>query len=182
MSSNLQKQKKKAIIYKENDFGFISEIKKLNISISKVSIGILFGFLELRCGFKFDISISITRKIVLEDCSKCCRCCGVSVSSFSHWIFSCKELENYRNNSLPFLDDLFLKFAMIIEQKILGCFFRFRKRIMIIIFIIIILGVCSICEKIKVNDKEKRQLVDNIFLNKVQLRRLFRILWGLRSF
>jgi len=36
MSSNSQKLKKKnAIIYKEeNDFGFISEIKKFNISIS----------------------------------------------------------------------------------------------------------------------------------------------------
>jgi len=44
-------------------------------------------------------------------------CCGVSVPSFSHWIFACKELENYRNKSLPFLDDLFLKFTMIIEQK-----------------------------------------------------------------
>jgi len=55
------------------------------------------------------------------------QCCGVSIPSFSHWIFACKELENYRNISLPFLDDLFLKFAMIIEQKILECFFRFRK-------------------------------------------------------
>jgi len=45
---------------------------------------------------------------------------GVSVPSFSHWIFACKELENYRNKSLPFLDDLFLKFAMIIEQKSLN--------------------------------------------------------------
>ena len=36
-------------------------------------------------------------------------------------------------------------------------------------------------KKIKLNDGEQRQLVDNIF-NKVQLRRLFRILWGLRSF
>jgi len=41
----------------------------------------------------------------------------VSVPSFSHWIFACKELENYRNKSLPFLDDLFLKLAMIIKQK-----------------------------------------------------------------
>jgi len=37
--------------------------------------------------------------------------------SFSYWIVACKELENYRNKSLPFLDDLFLKFPMIIEQK-----------------------------------------------------------------
>jgi len=44
-------------------------------------------------------------------------CCGLSVPRFSHWIFACNELENYRNKSLPFLDDLFLKFAMIIEQK-----------------------------------------------------------------
>ncbi|KAG4098906.1 hypothetical protein H8356DRAFT_1326998 [Neocallimastix lanati (nom. inval.)] len=40
-----------------------------------------------------------------------------SVPSFSHWIFSCKVLENYRNKILAFLDDLFLKFTMIIEQK-----------------------------------------------------------------
>ena len=46
--------------------------------------------------------------------------CGVSVPSFSHWIFTCKKLENYRNKSLPFLDDLFLKLAMIIEQKSLN--------------------------------------------------------------
>ena len=26
-------------------------------------------------------------------------------------------MENYRNKSLPFLDDLFLKFALITEQK-----------------------------------------------------------------
>ncbi|KAG4100760.1 hypothetical protein H8356DRAFT_1422445 [Neocallimastix lanati (nom. inval.)] len=45
-----------------------------------------FGFLEL----------------VSEDCPKCCSCCGVSS-------FACKELENYRNKSLPFLDDLFFE-------------------------------------------------------------------------
>ena len=28
-------------------------------------------------------------------------------------------MENYRNKFLPFLDDLFLKFAMIIKQKFL---------------------------------------------------------------
>jgi len=28
-----------------------------------------------------------------------------------------KNWKNYRNKSLPFLDDLFLKFALIIEQK-----------------------------------------------------------------
>jgi len=37
--------------------------------------------------------------------------------AFLTGIFACKELKNYRNKSLPFLDDLFLKFAMIIEQK-----------------------------------------------------------------
>jgi len=66
---------------------------------------------------KLTLSISIKRKIVSEDGSKCCPCCGVSVPSFSHWIFACKELENYRYKTLPFLDDLFLKFVMIIEQK-----------------------------------------------------------------
>ncbi|KAG4106554.1 hypothetical protein H8356DRAFT_1340183 [Neocallimastix lanati (nom. inval.)] len=49
-----------------------------------------FGFLEL----------------VSEDYPKCCPCCGVRVPSFSLWIFTYKELEIYRNKSLPFLDDL----------------------------------------------------------------------------
>jgi len=116
MSSNPQKLKKKEIIYKENDFGFISEIKDLTFQYPKYQLG-FFWISRIRCGFKFDISNSIKRKIVSEDCPKYCPCCGVSVPSFSHWIFSCKELEYFRNNSLPFLDDLFLRFAMIIEQK-----------------------------------------------------------------
>jgi len=37
--------------------------------------------------------------------------------AFLTGIFACKELKIYRNKSLPFLDDLFLKFAMIIEKK-----------------------------------------------------------------
>jgi len=107
---------KKAIIYKENDFGFISEIRNLKFQYPKYQLG-FFLISRIRCGFKFDISISIKRKIVSEDCPKCCPYCDVSLPSFSHWIFACKELKNYRNKSLPFLDGLFLKFAMIIEQK-----------------------------------------------------------------
>jgi len=95
MSSNLQKLKK-AIIYKENDFGFISEIKNLTFQYPKYQLG-FFWISRIRCGFKFDMSISIKRKTLSEDCPKCCPCCGVSVPSFSHWIFACKELENYRN-------------------------------------------------------------------------------------
>jgi len=79
-----------------------------------------FWISQIRCGLKFDISISIKKKIVSEDCPKCYPCYGVIVPSFSHWIFACKELENYRNKSLPFPDDLFWKFAMIIEQKSLN--------------------------------------------------------------
>ena len=52
-----------------------SETQHFNIlSISWDS----FGFLE------FDINISIKRKLVSEDCPKCCPCCGVSVPNFSH--------------------------------------------------------------------------------------------------
>ena len=86
-----------------------------------------FWISRIRGGFKFDISISTKRKIVSEDYLKCCPCYGVSEPSFSHWIFACKELENYRNKSLPFLDDLFLKFAMIIEQKSLNVSFDSEK-------------------------------------------------------
>jgi len=100
----------------ENDFGFILEIKDLTFQYLKYQLE-FFWISRIRCDFKFDISISIKRKIVSEDCPKCYPCCGVSVSSFSYWIFACKELENYRKKFLPYLDDFFLKFAMIIEQK-----------------------------------------------------------------
>jgi len=144
-----------------------------------------FWISRIRCGFKFDISISIKRKIVSEDCPKFCPCCGVIENNFSHWIFACKELENYRNNSLPILDGFFLKFAMIIEQKSLDVSLDSEKDYDNNIYYFILsalLGRRSIYEKIKVNDGEQRQLVYFIFLNKVQLSRLFRILWGLRSF
>ena len=111
------------------------------------------------------IYISIKRKIVSEDCPKCCPCCGVSVCSFSHWIFACKELENYRNKSLLFLDDLFLKFAMIIEQKSLDVSLDSEKNYDNIYYFILsaLLYGSSIYEKIKHNDGEQRQFVDNIF-------------------
>ena len=72
-------------------------IRNLTFQYPKYQLG-FFWISRIRCGFKFDISISIKRKIVSEDCPKCCPCCGVSVPCFSHWIFSCKELENFRNN------------------------------------------------------------------------------------
>jgi len=90
-------------------------------------LGFFWTSLELGVVLNLILSISIKRKIVSEDCPKCCPCCGISVPSFSHWIFACKELKNYRNKSLPFLDDLFLKFALIIEQKSLDISFDSEK-------------------------------------------------------
>jgi len=75
-------------------------------------------------------------------------------------------LKNYRNKSLPFLDDLFLKFALIIEQKSLDISFDSEKDYDNNIYYFILsalLGGCSIYEKIKLNDGEQIQLVDNIF-------------------
>jgi len=77
------KAKKKSIIYKENDFGFISEIKNLTFQYPKYQLD-FFWISRISCGFKFDMSISFKRKIVSEDCPKCCPCCGVSVPNFSH--------------------------------------------------------------------------------------------------
>ena len=75
-------------------------------------------------------------------------------------------MENYRNKSLPFLDDLFLKFEMIIEQKSLDVSLDSEKDYdnNIYYFILsVLLGGRSIYSKIKVNDGEQRQLVNNIF-------------------
>ena len=46
---------KKAIIYKENDFGFILEIRNLTFQYPKYQLG-FFWISRIRCGFKFDIS------------------------------------------------------------------------------------------------------------------------------
>jgi len=80
-------------------------------------------------------------------------------------------LENYRNKYLPFLDDLFLKFAMIIEQKYLNVSLDSEKDYDNNIYYFILsalLGGSSIYEKIKLNDGEQRQLqlVNNIFWTK----------------
>jgi len=74
---------------------------------------------------------------------------------------------------------------MIIEQKSLDVSLDSEKDYDNNIYYFILsalLGGRSLYEKIKVNDGEQRQLVDNIFKTKFQLRRLFRILWGLWSF
>jgi len=87
--------------------------------------------------------------------------------------------------NLPFLDDLFLKFAMIIEQKSLDVSLDSEKDYDNNIYYYILsalLGGRSICSKIKVNDGEQRQLVDNIFKQSSTSSTVFRILWGLRSF
>jgi len=81
-------------------------------------------------------------------------------------VFACKELENYRNKSLVLLDDLFLKFAMIVEQKSLNVSLDSEKDYDNNIYYFILsalLGGHSIYEKIKVNDGKQRQLIDNIF-------------------
>jgi len=81
-------------------------------------------------------------------------------------VFAYKELENYRNKSLVLLDDLFLKFAMIVEQKSLNVSLDSEKDYDNNIYYFILsalLGGRSIYKKIKVYDEEQRQLVDNIF-------------------
>jgi len=65
------------------------KLKTLTFQYPKYQLG-FFWISRIGCGFKFDIK----KKIVSEDFPKCCPCCGVSVPSFSYWIFACKELEN----------------------------------------------------------------------------------------
>jgi len=59
------KKKKKKIIFKVNDFEFISEIKNLTFQYPKFQLG-FFWISRIRGGFKFDISISIKRKSSLR--------------------------------------------------------------------------------------------------------------------
>ncbi|KAG4104979.1 hypothetical protein H8356DRAFT_1418955 [Neocallimastix lanati (nom. inval.)] len=75
-----------------------------------------FWISQIRCGFKFDISISIKRKIVSEVCPKCCPCFSVSVSGFSHWIFTYSE-KDYDNNIYDFIWSALLVGLNDVEQR-----------------------------------------------------------------
>jgi len=124
--SKAKKKKKKQLFTRRMIMEFISEIKNLTFQYPKYQLG-FFWISRIWCGFKFEISISIKRKIVSEDCPKCCPCCGVSVPSFSHWFFACKELENCRNKFFTFSRWSLFKVWNDNWTKILECFFRFRK-------------------------------------------------------
>ena len=154
----------KAVIYKENKFGFNKEIQKLTLEYPKFQLGFLW-ISRIRCGFKFDSSISIKRKIVSEDCPIYCPCCGTGVQSFSHWILNCRAFSNFREN-YPFLDELFLQFSLIAVDKSLDVSFDSENDYEdnINYFVLSsLLGGTSVYEKLKLNTGEQRQLVDNIF-------------------
>jgi len=68
MSSNPQKLKK-LLFTRRMIFGFISEIRNLTFQYPKYQLG-FFWISRIRRGFKFDMSISIKRKLVSEDCPK----------------------------------------------------------------------------------------------------------------
>ena len=71
-------------------------------------------------------------------------------------------MENDRNKSLPFLDDLFLKFAMIIEQKSLDVSLDLEKDYDNNIYYYILsafLGGRSIYSKIKVNNDRGTKII-----------------------
>ncbi len=88
--------------------------KKLKYSI--FSLG-FFWIGRIKCGFKFDVNIYIKSNSVSSDCPSCCPYCGFGISSFIHWVFSCPKFNDLRSQYISFIDDLFINFSLIVEQK-----------------------------------------------------------------
>ena len=74
--------------------------------------------IRLRCGYKYNTTITIKMGRVSEDCPKTCPCRGEGNQSFEHWIFKCDALASFRWNSLNFIDDLYVLFARKIRMLI----------------------------------------------------------------
>ncbi|KAG4091656.1 hypothetical protein H8356DRAFT_1335472 [Neocallimastix lanati (nom. inval.)] len=122
-----------------------------------VRFAALFTEIMPRASYKRKLTRSINAENAVRQASRSIQTLihkesAIIVAIKKNLVFAYKELENYRNKSLVLLDDLFLKFAMIVEQKSLNVSLDSEKDY-----------GHSIYGKIKVNDGEQRQLVDNIF-------------------
>jgi len=71
-------------------------------------------------GFKFDVNQYIKSKTIFDTCPSCCPCFGGanSVSSFTHWVMSCSKFDEFREQFIPFVDNFFINFYIIIDYYI----------------------------------------------------------------
>ena len=69
----------------------------------------------------------IKSKIVKENFPTWCPCFNFCIPSFTHWVTSCTKFFEFRLQFIPIVEDFFLNFSLISEQKTLNLSLRYLK-------------------------------------------------------
>ena len=125
---------------------------------------------RIKCGFKFDVNQYIKSKTIFDTCPSCCPCCGGanSVSSFTHWVMSCPKFDEFREQFIPFVDDFFINFSLIVHEKSLNIpddlENDFEDNLNFYV-LYLILGGNAILETLRIRSGERRRIINNNFQN-----------------
>jgi len=148
---------------------FKKYIHHLTLEYSQFSIGFLW-IGRIKCGFKFDVNQYIKSKTIFDTCPSCCPCCGGanSVSSFTHWVMSCPKFDEFREQFIPFVDDFFINFSLIVHEKSLNIpddlENDFEDNLNFYV-LCLLLGGNAIFETLRIRSGERRRIINNIFQN-----------------
>ena len=94
-----------------NSINYMNSTKITKISFQKPHLNLGINWIiRIRCGFENSTRIAIASNRVTTDCPKYCPCCEHGDQSFLHWILECSAFNQYRIESLGFLNDLFTLF------------------------------------------------------------------------
>ena len=170
--------------YKKFKFGFRKEIRLLSSKYPNFSLG-FFWIGRIKCGFKFDVNILIKSNIVSSDCPSCCPCCGNGIPSFTHWVLSCPKFDEFRSQYISFVDDLFINFSLIKEQKSLNVSTESEKDFednINFYILCILLGGSAIFEILDLNMEERRRFINEIFIKPMEPSFLYPYFVGLAEF
>ena len=156
---------KKAIIYKEQKFGYKKYIYRLSLKYPQFQLG-FFWISRIRCGFKFDVRPLIRRNLVLRSCPKRCPCCYLGPPSFAHWVLNCNALNHLREKFLKFIDGFFIKVTLLVHEKSLEVSEESERDYEDNVNYLIVsslLGGKRWYKISKMSDGERRQYIDEIF-------------------
>lgn len=108
--------------------------------------------------------------IVSDNCPTCCPCCGKSniIPSFTHWILSCSKFDEFREQYIQFVDDIFINFSLIVHEKSLNISDNSEKDFednLNFYVLCLLLGGNAVFENLHISSGERRRYINNIFEN-----------------
>jgi len=109
-------------------------------------------------------------KTIFDTCPSCCPCCvGInSVPSFTHRVMSYPKFDEFREQFIPFVDDFFINFSLIVYEKSLNFFDNlendFEDNLNFYVMYLFI-GGNTIFETLHIRSEERKRIINNIFQN-----------------